>query len=265
MFFGAGSPFLTNAPTVYELCYEENAFISFVPAVCNTVRVTTRDVNLAVIDIGLFSITPNATYVPTTIGVGMINLASQVYFDGAVSMGDPDIYQYDIEVGQAFLFGSTWTFISFSEIRTYRPISCCNDRSLRLHWINRLGGADSYTFRSKKTISQKTKSETAQIPLSWGYVVPPTSSYDKGRFKIQQETVQEYEAESTFYTKEEGAWIAELLSSPEVYLEDEDSQGVTAFISVVIEDLAIKISENDQLLNVTIQFTESNNLSTQQN
>jgi hypothetical protein len=70
----------------------------------------------------------------------------------------------------------------------------------------------------------------------------------------------EYEVESKFYSETEGLWIAELLSSPEVYLETSDG-----LIAVVITDSSITTSENDELLNVTINFVESNNISVQQN
>lgn len=256
----SNSPFLTNCPRFYPICSSENAYLSFIPYLCNAVRVTTREADGTGIDTGLFSITPNSNYVPTTVGVGMINLATQVYFDGSVNMSDPDIDNYLIEVGNAYLIGSSWTFVSASEIMTYKKIECCAERSTRLHWLNRLGGADAYTFSSKKTIQQKNKSELAQVPQTWSYATPPTTIYDRGLFKIAQDVTVEYEVESKFYSETEGAWIAELLSSPDVYLET--SLGLVA---VVITDSNITTTENDELLNVTISFVEANNISVQQN
>jgi hypothetical protein len=158
------------------------------------------------------------------------------------------------------LLGGVWSFFPFSQIRTYKKIECCNERSTRLHWLNRLGGADAYTFSSKKTIQQKNKSELAQVPQTWSYTTPPTTIYDRGLFKIAQEVTVEYEVESKFYSETEGAWIAELLSSPEVYLETSDG-----LVAVVITDSNITTTENDELLNVTISFVEANNISVQQN
>lgn len=258
--FGGGTKFLTNAPNPYEICETENAYLTFIPATATTVKVTTKDSSGAIIDSGLFSITPNANYVPTTIGVGLTNLDTQVYFDGSVNVNDPTISTYEIQVGQSFLLGGVWSFFAFSEIRTYKKIECCNERTTRLHWLNRLGGADAYTFKSRKKIEEKTKSDTAQKPLSWATTVPPATSYDKGVFKLAQEVTKEYEVESSFYTEQEGAWIAELLSSPEVYMETSDG-----LIAVVIQDGKITLSENDELLNVVIQFTEANFISVQSN
>ena len=258
--FGGGSPFLTNAPSVYNICQNENAFLTFVSTVANAVKVTTYDSSLTQIDSGLFSITPSPTYVPTTIGTGLANLLTQSYFSGAVNASNPNIYQYTVQVGQAFLVGSSWLFFPFSEERRYQLTTCCNSRTLRLHWLNRLGGADAYTFTAKRSISEKSKSELAQKPQSWGLSYPPTSSFDRGLFKIQTEVVTEYEALSTFYGVKEGRWIAELLSSPEVYLETD-----SGLVSVIIEDSNITIEETDELVNVAITFVESNYISVQQN
>ena len=109
-------------------------------------------------------------------------------------------------------------------------------------------------------MQESTKSETAQKPLGWLTTVPPATSYDKGVFKIHQEVTKEYEVESTFYDQQDGAWIAELLSSPEVYMETSDG-----LIAVVIQDSKITLSENEELLNVAIQFIEANYISVQSN
>ena len=265
MVTGSGlSPFLTNCPNIvgspYPICPTENAYLSFVPNTCNAVRVQTVDSAGAGIDNGLFSITPSTNLVPTTVGVGMVNLATQTYFDGSVNMSDPTLAEYRIYIGNAYLIAGNWLFVEASEGRVYRKIDCCNERRVRLHWLNRLGGADAYTFTSKKKVEEKTKSETAQKPLSWATTSPPATSYDKGMFKIFQEVTKEYEVESSFYSETEGAWIAELLSSPEVYMETSDG-----LIAVVIQDSKITLSENDELLNVVIQFVEANYISVQSN
>jgi hypothetical protein len=265
MVAGSGTtPFLTNYPnpvgSSYPICPNENHYISFIQNTSNAVKVETLDSAGALIDLGLFSVTPNANLVPTTIGVGMVNLASQTYFSGSVNMANANISEYRIYVGNAFLIGSNWLFVQASEVRVFKKIECCAERSTRLHWLNRLGGIDAYTFSSKKKIEQKNKSELAQVPQTWSYTTPPTTIYDRGLFKIAQEVNVVYEVESKFYTEAEGAWIAELLSSPEVYLET--SLGLVA---VVITDSSITTTENNELLNVTISFVEANNISVQQN
>jgi hypothetical protein len=261
MLTGSGNtPFLTNAPNPYSICPSENAFLTFVTNTCNAVRVITQDSSLAGIDEGLFWLAPDTTFVPATIGVGMTNLATQSYFQGSVNMADPNIAQYQIHVGNAYFFGSSYIFVQASETRFFKVTECCEERSVRLHWLNRLGGADAYTFSSKKTYGEKNKSQLAQIPQVFGYTLPPAVSYSKGSFKIQQETQVEYEVEGKFYDEATGAWLAELLSSPEVYMETD-----AGLIAVVITDSNITIQENDELLYLTITFVEANNVSVQTN
>ena len=200
---------------------------------------------------------PGSTLTPRTIGVGIQQLLATTMTPSNPLTGITTGEYYSIQAGNLIL-PSSFTLQGVKYM--FKVVDCCNDRSVRLHWLNRLGGADAYTFKSKKKVEEKTKSETAQKPLSWATTAPPATSWDKGTFKIFQETTKEYTVESTFYTEQQGAWIAELLSSPEVYMET--AQGL---IAVVIEDSSITLSENDELLNITIQFREANFISVQSN
>jgi hypothetical protein len=255
-----GTEFLTNRPNPYTICTSENLYLSFIPYLSDTFQVVAVAGGVG-INTGLASITPDATFVPATIGVGMVNLASQVYFDGLVNINNPAIDYYLITVGKSFFFGSFWTFVPTSQTHRYNiERECCEEKRIRLHWMNRLGGVDAFTFPNGKMIVQKTKSNQAQKPLPFGFITPPTASYDKGLFKFNQETVRVWEVSSQFYDNDTGEWLSELISSPEVYLET--SSGL---VSVIIDDADMTISESDELINLTIRFIESNQISTQQN
>ena len=141
----------------------------------------------------------------------------------------------------------------------FKMVDCCANK-VRLHWLNRLGGSDAYTFTNKKIVLESNSSEIAQKMQTWIQASPSVYTWDKGRYKIQQTVLKEYEVESTFYDVSWGEWLAELLSSPEVYMET--SSGL---VSVVITDSQIKIEETNELINVTVKFSESNNISVQQN
>jgi hypothetical protein len=252
--------FLTNRPQPYYICDKENLYLTFINELSDTVEIQTGAGGIP-IEVGLAAITPDATFIPTTIGVGIPNLESQTYFSGAVDFSDPNIEYYLVTVGKSFLFGSSWLFIPTSSTQVYFvDKNCCTEKRIRLHWLNRLGGADAYTFQNGKKIVQKTKSSIAQKAQTFKYVNPPTTTYDKGLFKYNQETLIVYEVESSFYDHEIGEWLSELISSPEIYFETGDG-----LIAVIIEDSDITISESDQLVTVTIKFVEANQISTQQN
>lgn len=262
--------FLTNQRSIYPqstvktnnpipICSGENLTMTYVPSsTTNALRVIQYDANQNVVGVaGFIQITPGSTLTPRTIGAGIQQLQATTMTPSNPITGIPTGHYYSIQAGNLTLPS---TFVLQGVKYMYKVIDCCNERTVRLHWLNRLGGSDAYTFTSKKKVEEKTKSETAQKPLNWLTTLPPATSYDRGMFKIQQEVTREYEVESTFYTEQEGAWIAELLSSPEVYMETPDG-----LIAVVIQDGKITLSENEELLNVVIQFVEANYISVQSN
>ena len=262
--------FLTNQRSVYPtattktnnpipICSGENLTMTYVPSsTTNALRVIQYDANQNVVGTaGFIQITPGSTLTPRTIGAGIQQLQAATMTPSNPMTGIPTGNYYSIQAGNLTLPS---TFVLQGVKYMYKVIDCCNERTVRLHWLNRLGGSDAYTFTSKKKVEEKTKSDTAQKPLNWLTTLPPATSYDRGMFKIQQEVTKEYEVESSFYTEQEGAWIAELLSSPEVYMETPDG-----LIAVVIQDGKITLSENEELLNVVIQFVEANYISVQSN
>jgi hypothetical protein len=262
--------FLTNQRSIYPqasvktnnpipICSGENLTMSYVPSsTTNALRVVVYDSNQTAVGVaGFIQITPGSTLTPRTIGAGIQQLQATTMTPSNPMSGIPTGYYYSIQACNLVL-PSTATLHGVKYM--YKVVECCNERAVRLHWLNRLGGSDAYTFNSKKKIEEKTKSDTAQKPLGWLTTVPPATSYDKGMFKIQQEITREYEVESSFYDEQQGAWLAELLSSTEVYMETSDG-----LVAVVIQDGKITLSENEELLNVVIQFVEANYISVQSN
>lgn len=255
-----GTKFLTNRPQPYHICERDSLYLTFINELSDTVEIQTGAGGIP-IDVGLASITPDATFVPTTFGIGVNELGSQTYFSGSVNINNPAIEYYLVTVGKSFFFGSSWLFLPTSATHVYFiDRNCCTEKRTRLHWMNRLGGADAYTFPNGKKIVQKTNGSQAQKPQSFGYVAPPTTTYDRGIFKYQQDTIIFYEVESQFYDHAFGEWLSELISSPEVYLE-----GDNGLISVIVDDSDMTISESDELVTLKIRFIEANRISTQQN
>lgn len=261
---------LTNLPNVYPqaavktnnpipICSSDNLTMSYIPtASTNVIRVVIYDENQNFINpAGFISVTPNTTYTPITIGVGIPQL-SATSISPALTIPISNLpvgYHYSIQAGQLIMAG----FIPQGVKYMFKVVDCCANK-VRLHWMNRLGGSDAYTFTNYKKISQVNNSQVAQKPMTWINSIASTYTFDKGRFKIQQTVLKQYEAESIFYDVSWGEWLAELLSSPEVYMET--SSGLVA---VVINDSEIVTDETNQVLNVKIVFSEANNISVQQN
>ena len=262
--------FLTNLPSVYPqatvktnnpipICPSDNLTMSYIPtAATNVLRVVIYDQNQDFINpAGYITVTPNSTLTPRTIGVGIPQLAATTISPAlTIPINSlPVGHYYSIQGGQLVGGG----FIPQGVKYMFKVVDCCANK-VRLHWLNRLGGSDAYTFTNKKTVLESNTSEIAQKMQTWILAAPSVYTWDKGRYKIQQTVLKEYEVESTFYDVSWGEWLAELLSSPEVYMETP-----SGLVSVVITDSSIKIEETNELINVTVKFTESNNISVQQN
>ena len=254
----------TNNPI--PICKTENLTMSYIPTSgTNALRVIIYDQNQTVVGTsGYVSVTPNSSYTPRTIGIGIpqLSLATYTAFNptfGTNLANIPEGYYYSIQAGN-LIAPNAFTLQGVKYM--FKVVDCCANK-VRLHWLNRLGGSDAYTFTNKKTVLESNTSEIAQKMQTWIQATPPSPStytWDKGRYKIQQTVLKEYEVESTFYDVSWGEWLAELLSSPEVYMETP-----SGLVSVVITDSQIKIEETNELINVTVKFTESNNISVQQN
>jgi hypothetical protein len=248
----------TNNPIL--ICKTDNLNMSYIPtAGTNALRVIIYDANQSIVDSGFVTMTPNSTLTPRSIGVGLPQL-SQFTFSNALMplllAALPVGYYYSIQVGN-LIAPSAFTLQGVKYM--FKMVDCCANK-VRLHWLNRLGGSDAYTFTNKKTVLESNSSEIAQKMQTWIQGSPSVYTWDKGRYKIQQTVLKEYEVESSFYDVSWGEWLAELLSSPEVYMETP-----SGLVSVVITDSQIKIEETNELINVTVKFSESNNISVQQN
>lgn len=262
---------LTKLPNVYPqatvktnnpipICRFDNLTMSYIPtATTNVLRVVIYDQNQDFINpAGFVNLTPNSTLTPRTLGVGLPQLTQLTYTSALFPLTLASIpvgYYYSVQAGQLVGGG----FVPQGVKYMFKLVDCCANK-VRLHWLNRLGGSDAYTFTNKKTVLESNTSELAQKMQTWIQSAPSVYTWDKGRYKIQQTVLKEYEVESTFYDISWGEWLAELLSSPEVYMETP-----SGLVSVVITDSQIKIEETNELINVTIKFTESNNISVQQN
>ena len=263
---GAGFyPWLSNRPldssaqfNYISICEDENYFHTCIPYTSNCFEVNTYDINGTPIDRGLAAITPPTTTSPVTLGLGVPNLATQTYFDGAVNILDPNMAYYRVRVGFA-IFAGTWNFGGRSVLLQFNLGECCANRAFRLHFMNRLGGAEAYTFNSRIAKEEVNKSDAAQKPQSWGFAVPPNTTFDKGKFKIQNTVFNQYRVEGKFYDENEAEYIKDLLSSPEVYWETAEG-----LVAVLVQDAVFTKSETETFTKLELTVVEANDISVQQ-
>jgi len=170
----------------------------------------------------------------------------------------PNIAYYQIDFGNLLtLGGPVYIFTSYTEFSVYKlKTGNCDRRSLRLHWLNMLGGLDSYTFDSEKALSIKTKSNRSQKALSYeaGALIPDLIT-DIGNFKTNSKASESYKLKSKFLTNQQAAFLSELLTSTKVYAEI-NSQ----FIPVIIEDTQQDTTTESGFIRYEITATLANDL-----
>lgn len=156
---------------------------------------------------------------------------------------------------------------SYYEIRTYGTLSaskvyrynitevCSKYTPVRLHFLNRLGGWDSFTFDLLSTYQSNI--ERKEYRQNLGGFVGSSYIYDvKDRsatiFDTQIKTIQVLN--SNWITDVEAAWLEQLLTSPDIYFEIG-----TQLHAVNITDTSYlqKKVVNDKLFNLTVTIEKS--------
>ena len=232
----------TNSPAI-ELGREEALFLTFPTFFTNTIRIQTFDNTGTVIDTAYTDKAFNSNQVPFTIGAGVEQLDNTSISFGSLNILNPSVVSYELTAG--LRFGAF--FVPLTIPKTITLVNRCKERALRIHFLNLLGGADSFTFTSKKTRAISSKSKIGNIPVNWDFsATPPTNIYDRGRFKIDIVSKDTYSVESKIASNEELLYISELFSSPETYIEEE-----AGLVPCIVKDQSIKVSENDSLLIAT--------------
>lgn len=229
------SKWLTTAPLNQTICLEDSLFLNTIHGDANYLRVQTFDSSGLVIDTGYLLFPASGFNSQVALGVGPNEIRNTTFTSGSVNIDASNVASYRLTVGQGFA-----PFVALSETYVFTLIDCCLDDFERLHFLNRLGGTDAYTFKSLNVRSQTTTSEQAQKPLAWNSdTATPHSINDRGSFKLDSRAVINRQLETTPLEPDFADWLAELLSSPEVYLET-----ASGLVPVVIEDTEQEIETN---------------------
>lgn len=192
-----------------------------------------------------------------SLNVGFDSLAGKTYVQGAPNFADPLIKYYAVSFGEMVLVGPTWVYTDKTETAIFKiKPGCCSLRDLRLHFINMLGGLDSYTFNSEKQLSIKAESTAAEKALNYtAGTSSPDLTTDSGSFKTKSIGSTSYKVKSRFLTNEAAAWLAELLTSPKVYAEINGD-----FVPVIIQNKEQKIFSQAGKIRFEINVKIANNL-----
>jgi hypothetical protein len=254
--------YLTKSLGTKEVTKEDYSFLSLIqntlrPSEINSFRVILLDSSFAAISSGYYQFAKNSGAVQYSINSGFNQLQNYTYVQSP-NFTLTNIAYYQIDFGSLLvLAGPVYIFTSYTEFSVYKlKAGNCERRALRLHWVNLLGGLDSYTFDCEKALSIKTSSNRSQKALSYesGALVPDLIT-DIGNFKTDSKASESYKLKSKFLTNQQAAFLSELLTSTKVYAEINGQ-----FIPVIIEDTQQDTTTESGFIRYEITATLANDL-----
>ncbi|MDX2000956.1 MAG: hypothetical protein SFW35_00860 [Chitinophagales bacterium] len=127
-------------------------------------------------------------------------------------------------------------FRPVSESRTYVLDHQCHEMPTRVHFLNRLGAFDSYTFTGLEKKTLKTKSNVYDKNLA-GYFTKEA----RGRDVQSVQASEVFKCSTDALRPEEIAWLEELLTSPAIFI-----QRNMEYIPVVIANGSFETMNTDK-------------------
>lgn len=137
----------------------------------------------------------------------------------------------------------------------YKKGCCCDDDTMRIFFVNYLGGVDAINFT--KTMEElEVQSENWKKPLKI-----PMEKWDGGiqRFNVTSNEI--ITAENRCYQETDTEWLKELLATPNAWVQWFGTQGQeNSYIPIVILDGKFALRKTTERYNyiLQIQFTYAN-------
>jgi hypothetical protein len=150
----------------------------------------------------------------------------------------------------------------YGNFKCYLNNECSKFKSFRLHWLNRLGGYDSFTFdmasqediNIERNFFTKLMSEPANVTSSYSYNY---RTRGETQYHTQYSTI--YSVTSNWITEDESNMLAEMMTSPNVYWEKDADNN--KFIPINIKATTYrkqsKTNNNTKVFNHEFQFEVS--------
>jgi hypothetical protein len=223
----AATKFLTNAPVNRTIPSDMNAWLYMYndnsTVYLDKVRVRTYDSNGTINGLFTFSnsyrgggsYTDNHVRFP--VGANLNNVTGVTVNSGALPILDADVASYDVQTFDNLITGT-------SEIRTYtRDLTCTGFDRYTLHFINELGGFDSFAFDLVHKINwskEQSNYMTHGYTRSEDAVTRNLTKHQKRSYHTQ--TNKSIRLTSNWITEAESIWLRELFDSPIIYCEYPD-------------------------------------------
>lgn len=250
--------FLTNMPSSGDIEFTDNAYLycnSITSGTIDYAYIVTKDSSNSTINTAKVN-NPYKSSGKFFRFCSSPNLINQISPSDITLGGQPIInstdYAYSIQMFNASNVAVTESF------RYTINSPCTKYTKYRIHFLNKLGGYDAFTFSKVNRFTSDVKRETFKQNLG-AY----NALYDYG-YKVSQRAVTQYDTriqdnvicQSDWLTENQITWLEELVTSPDVYVE---KNGSLIPINITTAKHERKKYVNDKLFNLTIEFTYSYN------
>ena len=234
--------FLTNSPRTIDIATGESYVLSLYTTTTsiNAISVNFRDSagNSLSSHIINYTASISGRY---DIAIGLANLATAGITPPAGA------YDYRISVGQ-----QSGTYTRYSEFFVFKIVNKC-DGAVRVHFLNRWGGFDSFTFDGYNESSIQPRSTQFEKYLSNGF-----TPQDRGAQAQYRDVVQLKQLNTKAISNEQLEWLAELVGSPVAYIEESGQ-----LIPITIDDKSTLISDINNVSTLQVAIRLANNIRNQ--
>ena len=247
--------FLTDFPRTrkYFVGLYESAFLTFL----NRGGSANTDIELKLYDITNTLIASDTVVVTLALNIGVIDCAPQnLIANTSVTLLDFQSCAYftiTAKAGPEF----AGIFSGLSETFTFwMDTECHRYDTHRLHWLNKLGGWDSFTFSLVSTNSTKVK--TSDYQRERGQWDTSGTAWEYTRYHGEQMAFNKYATDTTvlnsdWINESVQQWLVrELYESPKVYLEV--TPGAFEPVKVTNEDFTLKQRRVDGLIREVVNM-----------
>lgn len=150
---------------------------------------------------------------------------------------DETIASYTVDFGS----GSGGTYLQLTAQAKFKVEKVTPSR-LRLHWLNDRGAFDAFTFDAVLRNGRNANADYARRPLAWTNNVNPHDVEQREVLRIDTTTALFWEVESRYLLDDVAAYVAQIVESQEVYLEDASSK----YYPVTVSDGKVIGRDNEQ-------------------
>ncbi len=262
---GTQKSFLTNSPRNLKIRVDEAASLSFISLnkEAETALITTYNsaggvINTYQISNGIYGGTSDSISRSLDFMCGPYNLNKYAQLEAIADIITDSVHSYTVQMLDV-------ANNPISEIFTFEIDRDCSRHDMfRLHFLNRLGRFDSFTFKGqhkqttnfKRSEYQRFTGYTDLTGLTW-----ENTSYARGNVVFDTEETEVYNISTGWISQEESQWLQELAGSPAVYWQiDPADPKKTIAVRITENSYEVKKYANKKLfsLNLTMELAQPN-------